>query len=171
MKRCFFILAGVLLVFSCKSRQIVPPAPPAVKAKPIIREPEFSIVEMVILQNTLVNTRLKVKLQIDNPNDFPLELTSFQYELSSQGRYWSDGTTNKVCTVPAKSNNTTDVFLVMNFTSQSRDLLEQVIAQSMIAYRFSGDAEIKTVPGETQAIELKTFTTHFDLQGVSEVRQ
>ncbi|MDR2181104.1 MAG: LEA type 2 family protein [Treponema sp.] len=160
MKRRFFVVTGIILFFSCGS------APRnAVPAPPRILEPRFSIAEIVILQNTLVNTRLKVRMLIDNPNDFPLELSSFKYELSAQGRYWSDGKREAVCAVPAKSSAAADLFLVMNFTSQNRALLDQVIARALIAYRFSGDAEIQTAA----AAEARTFTAHFDLEGVSEV--
>ncbi|MDR2766986.1 MAG: hypothetical protein LBB82_01530 [Treponema sp.] len=154
------VILGIFLFFSCKG------APHnAAPVKPPILEPRFSIVEIVILQNTLINTRLKVRMQIENPNDFPLELSSFKYELSTQGRFWSDGKTDTVCAVPANSKNTADLFLVMNFTSQNRALLDQVIARTLIEYRFSGDAEIQTSP----PAEVKTFTTYFNLEGVSEV--
>ncbi|MDR1388543.1 MAG: hypothetical protein LBJ31_01010 [Treponema sp.] len=136
-------------------------------------EPSFKIVDIVILQNSLVNTRLKVRMHIENPNAFPLELSAFSYELRSNGSYWADGKEKQIRTVPPKSAALADLVLVMNFTSQSRALLDKVIGQSLVEYHFFGSAQINAVKPYNCEHELpaEPFTAYFDLQGVSEVRQ
>ncbi|MDR1046829.1 MAG: hypothetical protein LBL64_03570, partial [Treponema sp.] len=48
---------------------------------PRIREPEFTITRIAVLQAELINTRFRVSLKIDNPNFFPVDLSSFEYAL------------------------------------------------------------------------------------------
>ena len=148
-------------VFSCKEQPSVVqsvPAPPL----PLIQEPAFSISSIKIQQAELVNTRLKVKLRIDNPNPFPVTLSSFEYELYGEGRFWADGTEKNVFTVPASSYLEKDLFLIMNFIDMRRELLDQVIAMELVAYRFTGSVEIN-------AEDKPVFTQNFNLEGESEV--
>jgi LEA14-like dessication related protein len=131
---------------------------------PRIREPEFEIVSIAILQAELINTRFKVKLKIRNPNSFPLTLSSFQYELYGAGRFWADGSKKNIYSIPGNGEAEEDLFLVMNFIEMRRDLLDQVIEMRQVRYRFAGEAKMDT------GIEyLPSFTSRFDISGDSEV--
>jgi len=133
---------------------------------PQIQEPVFSITSIAILQAELINTRLKVRLHIDNPNYFPVEIFSFEYSLYGGGRFWAEGTEKNPCSIPAFGSVEKDLFLVMNFIDMRRDLLDQVIAMKRVRYRFTGTAEIGT------AVDyLPAYTKNFDLQGDSAVER
>ncbi|MDR2471781.1 MAG: hypothetical protein LBD09_06700, partial [Treponema sp.] len=99
---------------------------------PLIRDPVFSITSIVIMQAELINTRFKVRVRVDNPNPFPVELSSFKYELYGGGRFWADGTEQRVLSVPAAGRAEKELFLVMNFIDMKRDLLDQVIALEQV---------------------------------------
>ncbi|MDR2144658.1 MAG: LEA type 2 family protein [Treponema sp.] len=131
---------------------------------PRIREPEFSIISIAIMQAELINTRFRVKVRIENPNPFPMTFSSFSYELYGHGRFWADGSEADVYTIPENGKAEEDLFLVMNFINMQRNLLDQVIAMRDVRYRFTGKAEIGT------GVEyLPSFTTAFDIQGDSKV--
>lgn len=131
---------------------------------PRIREPEFSIVSIAIMQAELINTRFKVKVRIENPNPFPMTFSSFTYELYGHDRFWADGSEADIYTIPENGKAEEELFLVMNFINMQRNLLDQVIAMRNVRYRFTGKAEIGT------GVEyLPSFTTAFDLRGDSEV--
>ena len=147
-----FFLA-VLVFFSCK---ITPPDDPR------IQEPDFSISSIKILQAELINTRLNVKVRIENPNPFPVSLSSFTYELYGEGRFWAEGTERNVFTVPASDFVEKDLFLVMNFIDMKRDLLDKVIAMESVEYRFDGIVQIN-------AADMPLLTKSFSLEGKSEV--
>jgi len=133
---------------------------------PRIQEPVFSITSIAILQAELINTRLKVRLRVDNPNAIPMDLFSFAYSLYGGGRFWADGMEKNPCSIPAFGSVEKDLFLVMNFINMRRDLLDQVIAMKRVRYRFSGTAEIGT------AVDyLPAYTKSFDLQGDSAVER
>ena len=156
--RFFVVLAAGLCFFSCKETPAVQSRP----ALPLVREPVFSVSSIKILQAELVNTRLKVKLRIENPNPFPVTLSSFEYELYGEGLFWADGTEKNVFTVPASGFAEKDLFLVMNFIDMKRDLLDKVIAMEMVAYRFAGTVKIN-------AGDLPIAANTFSLEGESEV--
>jgi LEA14-like dessication related protein len=131
---------------------------------PWVKEPVFSIVSIAIMQAELINTRFKVKVLIQNPNPFPLTLSSFKYELYGHGRFWADGSKTDVYTIPENGKAEEDLFLLMNFINMRRDLLDQVIALQNVRYRFKGTAEIGT------GVEhLPFFGAAFDIQGDSQV--
>ena len=111
---------------------------------PRIREPEFTITSIAILQAELINTRFKVSLRIDNPNPFPVDLSSLDYELYGEGRFWADGREQDVLHIPAQGSAETKLFLTMNFIDMKRHLLDEIIAMRLVRYRFTGEAEVGT---------------------------
>jgi LEA14-like dessication related protein len=131
---------------------------------PRIQKPVFTITHIAVLQAELINTRFRVKLRVENPNPFPMELSAFQYLLYGDGRFWADGNEKNVLSIPARDSAEARLFLVMNFMGMKRDLLDQVIAFQNVRYRFTGEALVTT------GIEyLPKFPSGFDLSGYSEV--
>jgi LEA14-like dessication related protein len=133
---------------------------------PRIRAPDFAITSIAIVKAELVNTEFKVELRIDNPNIFPVELSSLSYELYGKGSFWAGGRERNILKVPARGYAEAKLFLVMNFIDMKRDLLDEVIALKQVPYRFLGEALVDTgVP------LLPSFRMEFDLSGTSEVIQ
>jgi len=131
---------------------------------PRIREPQFSIISITIMQAELINTRFKVSLRVDNPNIFPLALSSFEYKLYGDGNFWADGTEKDVLYIPAQSFSDTNLFLVMNFIDMKRNLLDDIIAMRQVRYRFLGNVDV-----ETGVAWLPNFNMTFDRSGNSPV--
>ncbi len=131
---------------------------------PRIRKPNFTITMIQIMQAELINTRLKVSIQVDNPNHFPVELTSFNYELYGDGRFWAEGEEKNVLNIPAKDSAGIDLFLTMNFTNMRRNVLDQVIRMTEVRYRFKGNAAVKTGTSH-----IPRFVMDFENAGHSDV--
>ncbi|MDR2158742.1 MAG: LEA type 2 family protein, partial [Treponema sp.] len=112
----------------------------------------------------LVNTRFRVTVRIDNPNGFPVNLSSFEYELYGAGRFWADGKETDALHIPARDSAEVKLFLLMNFINMKRELLDEVIAMRQVRYRFSGEALV-----ETGVSWLPEFRMRFDRQGHSNV--
>jgi LEA14-like dessication related protein len=145
-----------------------PEEPVAEAPEPEILEPEFSISSIAILQAELINTRFKVRLRVDNPNSFPLELSALAYELYGAGRYWAGGRETGSLDIPPEGHAEKDLFLLMNFTNMKRDVLDQVVALKAVAYRFSGEATVRAVGAGKS---LPPFIMRFDKPGESPVEQ
>jgi len=129
-----------------------------------MRPPEFTIIDIAILQAELINTRFRVGMRIENPNPFPLTLSAFGYELYGNGLFWADGMMRDLIEIPAKSYVTGNLLLLMNFMGMRRGLLDQIINLVDVNYRFVGRAHVST--GITY---LPEFIAHFDLSGFSQV--
>ncbi|WP_043923458.1 LEA type 2 family protein [Leadbettera azotonutricia] len=131
---------------------------------PRIQEPVFAITAIAILKAELINTRFRVSLKVENPNPFPMDLSSFKYELYGEGRFWADGQERNVLKIPAHGAAETRLFLVMNFIDMKRDLFDLIVNLQDVNYRFKGEALVKT-----EVDYLPQFRTAFDLSGYSQV--
>jgi LEA14-like dessication related protein len=151
----------IQLIFPDRTMDILVEAPAIF---PRVREPDFAIAMIEIVQAELINTRLKVSIQVDNPNHFPVELTSFDYELYGDGRFWAKGEETEVLMIPAKDSAGIDLFLTMNFTNMRRNVLDQVIKMTEVRYRFKGNAGV-----ETGSEYLPRFVMDFEHEGHSAV--
>jgi LEA14-like dessication related protein len=133
-------------------------------AFPRIREPAFTINSIIIRQAELINTSFQVSLRIDNPNPFPLVLSSLGYKLYGEGRFWADGKAQELLHIPAQSSAETSLSLIMNFINMRRQLLDEIIAMRQVRYRFTGEAEVGT-----GVSWLPSFRASFDRSGSSAV--
>jgi LEA14-like dessication related protein len=140
------------------------PSLSAFAAFPRVRAPEFTITSIAVMRAELINTRFRVDLRIDNPNVFPVRLSSLEYELYGAGRFWADGKMKTNLEVPPGESAETRLNLVMNFINMRRELLDEVVALGQVPYRFTGEALVDTgIPA------LPGFRARFDRSGYSAV--
>jgi LEA14-like dessication related protein len=125
-----------------------------------VLEPQFSITSIAVRKAELINTRFRVRLRIDNPNPFPVELSALRYELYGGGRFWADGTGKDILPIPPEEAAETDLSIVMNFIDMRRELLDEIIAMGQVRYRFTGESTVST-----GVDYLPQFRTRFDRSG------
>ena len=133
---------------------------------PRIRKPEFTITSIRIMRSELINTRFRVGIKIDNPNIFPLVISSFGYELYGEGRFWASGRERNILTILPRSSAETDFYFLMNFIDMTRKLLDDIIALRQVNYLFSGDVDVRT-----DFPWMPVFKTTFTISGQSPVVQ
>ena len=127
---------------------------------PIVREPLFRIRSVRIERDLLVTTNLRLALEIENPNAFPIELRSFSYDFFGEGKIWADGGNDEALAVPAKGSVERGLGFTMNFADMDRKLFDLVAKLQVVRYRLSGEARIAT------GLEyLPAFVTRFDREG------
>jgi LEA14-like dessication related protein len=136
----------------------------AARSFPRIQEPRFDITSMTVKKAELINTRFLLILRIDNPNEFPLVLGDFRYELYGEGRFWADGNLKEVLHIPARDFAETQIALVMNFINMPRELLDRITAREQVPYRFTGDLTV-----ETGVAYLPQFRMGFEKDGYAGV--
>jgi LEA14-like dessication related protein len=165
MRKLLVFLGVFFLLTACKSapqRGSLPAAPDSFEVK----EPAVTITSIKILQADLINTRFKLSLKIDNPNTFPITLSSLRYELYGDGRFWADGVEKNLAVVPAEGFTETSLEFEMNFIGMKRRLLDDIIAMREVHYRITGSMELETgIPG------LPGFRINLDFSGISLVLQ
>ena len=129
-----------------------------------VQNPVFSIIDIAVLKDELINTKFMVRIKVENPNPFPVSLSSFNYELYGDGRFWADGSEKNSLDVPGLETKQTDLYLGMNFIDMSRNLLNQIINLQNVEYRFCGEAQVSL-----NVDYLPHFTDSFELSGYSRV--
>jgi LEA14-like dessication related protein len=161
MRKFLLIILPVLFLFACKT-----PAPQVVQNIEVteVVEPVFEILSIVILQADLVNTQFEAVLKIDNPNGFPVELSTLKYELFGNGLLWAEGIETDIFKVPAQSSLETKFNFSMNFINMNRKLLDDVIAMRQVQYLFKGNALVR-------ATGAQIFTMNYNCTGLSEVKK
>ena len=125
-----------------------------------VREPEFRIVSIRIERDLLVTTNLKLELEIDNPNAFPVRLEVLDWKLAGEGRFWAGGRSADALDVAAGSSAKRDIAFEMNFSDMDRRLFDLVAKLRVVRYGFSGKAAIAS-----GLVGMPPFETVFDVQG------
>ena len=165
MRKLLVFLGVFFLLTACKSAP-QRGSPPAAPDSFEVKEPAVTITSIKILQADLINTRIKLSLRIDNPNTFPITLSSFRYELYGDGRLWTNGIEKNLAVVPAKGFAETSLDFEMNFIGMKRRLLDDIIAMREVHYRITGSMEMGTdSPG------LPDSRINFNYSGISAVIQ
>ncbi|GAB1484009.1 hypothetical protein MASR2M78_28260 [Treponema sp.] len=125
-----------------------------------VQKPLFRISSIKIHRAQLINTRMNVSLEIENPNGFTLELSALQYELFGEGRYWAEGNQTAVFQIESHAKMTLISQITMNFIDMKRELLDQFIKMQDVGYRFKGN--IRVLTGMSY---LPHFIMNFDERG------
>ena len=165
MRKLPVFLGVLILLTGCKSApQGGEPLP--VAAEIAVQEPSFTITSIKILQADLINTHFKLSLRIDNPNTFPVTLSSVHYELYGDGNFWTNGVEKNLTAIPAEGFAEASINCEMNFIGMKRRLLDDIVAMREVRYRVTGSMELETdIPG------LPGFCLNFDYSGNSAVLQ
>jgi len=148
------------LLTGCKTQK--PAGPEVVEVK----EPNFNILSIVVIQADLINTQFEAVIKIDNPNAFDVNLSSLGYELYGNGKLWADGKGKDVLLVPAQSSCQTEFRFSMNFINMTRPLLDDIIAKRQVRYRFTGNVDVSPLIPNADP-----FTMKFEQSGLSGVKE
>ncbi len=131
-----------------------------------VLKPLLRISSIKIHREELINTSMNVSLEIENPNDFPLDLSELTYEIFGEGRYWAEGMQKASFQIPAYTKSNVVLQITMNFIDMKRDLLDQFIKMQDVGYRFQGNVRVLT-----GISYLNEFIMDFDEQGRTPVAE
>jgi LEA14-like dessication related protein len=133
---------------------------------PLIREPRLRILALKIARDILVTTQLKLEIEVDNPNAFPIELGSLAYDFYGEGEPWSGGKADRPLLVPAESSRQLPLAFELNFADRDRALLDLVANLQVLRYRLKGSGEVST-----GLDYLPDFRLEFDEEGSCQVER
>jgi LEA14-like dessication related protein len=163
MRKFLFIIIIIYLLTGCKTPKPVVVEPEAVIE---VKDPEFNIISIAVIQADLINTQFEAVIKIDNPNAFDVNLSSLGYELYGNGKLWADGKGADVLRVPALSSCQTEFRFSMNFINMSRPLLDDIIAKRQVRYRFAGNVNVNPLIPNVDPFNIK-----FERSGLSGVKE
>ena len=129
---------------------------------PVFRKPELKFLGINIKNMALQKLDFVINWEADNPNDFPLDIGNFNYDLKVNNSQWAQGTLDSAPQLKANSKT----IIPLNITISSINLINQIIDiinrgsnvnfSSSGSFDFSGD-----VPG------LDKIDLPFDLSGAT----
>ena len=131
MKPCWRALpfaVGILFLTSCQSM-----TPGALQPE----SPEVLLVNIIPLDTTMFEQRLKVDLRVRNPNDFDLEVTGLDFTLHLNEQRLARGLTNKASTIPRLG----DAVLSVETTTSTLAVVRQLLnfrPNQDLSYQVSG---------------------------------
>jgi len=133
---------------------------------PRIQEPEFTITSIAVSRGERLNTntRFRLTLQIDNPNVFPLELTSLSYAFYGNDDFWANGKDEMFIPIPAYGSAETQVYFLIDFIDISKNIQEKLVTLGNVRYRLTGESTVLT-----NIVYLPRFRMDFDLSGATSV--
>jgi hypothetical protein len=135
-------------------------------AFPIIREPRFTLRSIRIERDLLVTTNMRLGLEIENLNEFPLALSSIEYDFYGEGKIWASGADDDATPIPALGRAERELAFEMNFAEMDRRLFDLVAKLQVVRYRIAGRASIAT------GLDfLPTFMASFDREGSCSVER
>jgi len=169
MRKILLLVLTIVLLISCKTKPQITITQEYAAIE--IKEPEFEVVSIFILQADIVVTKFEAVLKITNPNPFALELSSITYELFGNGAFWAGGSENFALTIAPLEFGETRFVFEMNFINMNRRLLDDVIAMRRVNYRFKGTADIQPDIMNSQGALVSPFVMNYDCSGLSEVRR
>lgn len=133
---------------------------------PIVREPKIRITSLRIERDVLVTSNLRLGIEIDNPNAFPIELGELSYAFYGEGRKWASGSERGSFSIPAGEASELGLGFEMNYADVDRRLFDLVAGLGTIGYRLAGSARVATGLKALPAFELA-----FDLEGACPVER
>lgn len=98
-----FLLAAVSLLAGCTLLRMQGAEPPRV-----------SITSLTLTDLSLFEQRFAVGLRLQNPNEFPLPITGFDYTLALNGEPFATGVSDQSVTVPALGEGEVVVYVSSN---------------------------------------------------------
>jgi LEA14-like dessication related protein len=127
---------------------------------PIFHKPEISFQGISIKNMALQRFEFVVSWEIDNKNDFPLDLSNFDYNLLVNNTQWAQGILSNPPRINAKSKTVIPLELSINSVALITQIIDIVNRGSPVNFRSQGNFNV-------QGGGLERTGMPFDLSGVT----
>ena len=130
---------------------------------PTLEVPRLTLVTVAMTSADIFNQQFLVRLNVENPNDRELPITGIDYKLFLEGDSFSEGTSTKPFTVPAKGDTDFDMIVRTNFVAGAGRLLSRLNGRDQVQYvvegkLLTGISMAKRIPfQETGTVSLKVL--------------
>lgn len=134
MKRAVFVLVSLALALGCSRPRELAAAPLALEP---LEAPYVHVSNVVPLDSTVFEQRMRIDLRVQNPNDFALQFSGLRFDLEVNGEPFAKGLTDAKFTIPRLQQAVVAVITTTTFL----DLVRQIQAldtRESLGYRISG---------------------------------
>ncbi len=114
---------------------------------PAVKIPSVKLSSISLKKTGLTSVDLEAVLQINNPNNFGLNMDKFNYALNINGEKWVSGIKSTTITLNQKGNSDIRVPVSLNILNVGRSVINMINNGTQLDYNLSGSAEMgSTLP-------------------------
>lgn len=104
--------------------------------------PNVSLADLQVADVGLFEQRYRLRLRVQNPNDFALPIKGMRYTLAVNDREFAEGVSPESVTVPAFGEELIEVEAVSNLARVVDQMLELGGQRRSLSYRLSGSLSL-----------------------------
>lgn len=126
---------------------------------PMVKLPNFSIQSLKLDQLTFSGADLTLRVAVDNPNAFALNLKKMDYQFAVNGKSWISGVSQYVKQVNQKGTGMIDIPISLSFAEVGKSVYQMLTGSSQLNYDFSGNFDVSTSIAQFGTVKLPVQKT------------
>ena len=132
---------------------------------PVPKIPEVKIKDVKINNFNFTSAELVTRVEVNNPNNFDLGVSNFNYQLDINQQKWGQGNVTQSSTIPRKGIGIIDIPVKLDLVSIGQSAYTLLLNRSDLSYQLTGDVTLNT------GIELlKNFKMPLDVKGEASLK-
>lgn len=132
---------------------------------PVPKIPDIKIKDVKVKNISFTSADLVAIVEVNNPNDFDIGVSDFNYQLNVNQQNWGQGKINKSSNIPKKGKGIVEIPLKLNMMSMGTAAFALLKSNEPLQYQLKGNATLDT------GLELlKGYNLPVDIKGTTSLR-
>jgi LEA14-like dessication related protein len=111
---------------------------------PVPKLPVIKLKDLQVKQLSLTAADVVARVEVENPNDFELGFSDFNYQLNVNQQSWGEGSINQGKSVPKKGKSTIDIPVKLNLMSMGQTAYHMLSKKQPLEYKLTGGMTVDT---------------------------
>jgi LEA14-like dessication related protein len=111
---------------------------------PVPKLPAIKLKDLQLKHLSLAAAEVVARVEIQNPNDFDLGFSDFNYQLKINQQSWSEGNISQGRNVPKKGKSTIDIPVKLNLMSMGQSAYQALSKKQPMEYNLTGGMTVDT---------------------------
>jgi LEA14-like dessication related protein len=111
---------------------------------PVPKLPAITLKDLQVKNLSLTAAEVVARVEIDNPNDFDLGFSDFNYQLNINQQSWGQGKIDQSRNIPKKGKGTIDIPVRLNLMSMGQTAYQLLSKQQQLEYNLTGGLTLDT---------------------------
>jgi LEA14-like dessication related protein len=111
---------------------------------PTMKLPSVQLSALKLQNISFSGADLLLKLKVDNPNGWSMNVNSMNYTLNINGTKWLSGTSTQNMSLAEHQESTIDIPFSLNFMEMGRSIYNLLTGEKTLSYTLTGAADLKS---------------------------